>query len=588
MNEILRSTYKQLFFRLFLTVGISFLSVSCTHGPVEVVEQTAGTDIVAELNVSLRLSGGLQTMAGDYTLDGTDPENRISHLTAVVVDLDAAGQEVPARCAYAEIHSPGSSSVTFRIYTTSGSKHIYVVANADARRVVAAISGQQPLTTSGQSYETAISEFLTLSASATVGENRQGSSIVMSGQAYISGQSDPMRIDLPEPILPGAVSVVSGLEAKLERCVAKVLFTCRMAESKSGGEQGGKYVLIRDPQSTQHAASPDDVNNDYNGWMNIEDVWFTLNNTSRQTYIMQRTQTDGGRMYVTDPDFALSEYLHRVDGVYTPITTGNLYADHFVSLGPSDLELPRQVAGIPFSSSTCRMRALPYDAARANQADPDNHYTEGLYCLENTVHNDLTDLSEDEKQSVPRMGSTYVVVAARYVPKFIYDATVAPSGSDIEGRLCADYAAALTMLAPVAGVDRDGNATTYPEGTFFYYHDGSQIRFCTYAGMMKWIELSQGTLKPLSRNDFNEYVAGWGYYSTFVNGVQASAADAYGRRPLLFKDNDGVVRNTYYLLQASLFYVPGSNLPTEDLIMVNSTRLDWMPHGSTDVVVRPE
>lgn len=588
MNEMLRLIYGQLSFRLLLAGGAMFLSVSCAEESVAIAQETTGAEVLVELDVSLQLSGGPQTLAGDYDLQGTDPESRISHLTAVVVDLDAAGKELLARCAYAEIHSPGSSPVTFSVYTTSGPKHVYVVANADARQVAAAVSGQQPLVASGRTYEEVISNFLTLPEAATVGGNRPGARIVMSGQAYISGQSDPMRIDLPEPTLPGAVSVVSGLEAKLERCVAKVLFTCRMAESKSGGEPGGKYVLIRDPQSTQHAVSPDDVNNDYNGWMNIEDVWFALNNTSRQTYVMQRTQTDGGSTYVTDPDFALSEYLHRVDGVYTPITTDNLYADHFVSFGPSDLKLPQQVAGIPFSSSTCRMRALPYDAARANQADPDNHYTEGLYCLENTVHNDLADLSEDEKQSVPRMGSTYVVVAARYVPKFIYDATVAPSGSDIEGRLCADYAAALTMLAPVAGVDRDGNATTYPEGTFFYYHDGSQIRFCTYGGMMKWIELSQGTLRSLSRNDFSEYVAGWGYYSTLVNGVQASTADAYGRRPLLFKDNDGVVRNTYYLLQASLFYVPGSNLPTEDLIMVNSTRLDWTPHGSTDVVVRPE
>ena len=588
MNEILRLIYGQLSFRLLLAGGAMFLSVSCAEESVAIAQETTGAEVLVELDVSLQLSGGPQTLAGDYDLQGTDPESRISHLTAVVVDLDAAGKELPARCAYAEIHSPGSSPVTFSVYTTSGPKHVYVVANADVRQVAAAVSGQQPLVASGRTYEEVISNFLTLPEAATVGGNRQGARIVMSGQALISGQVDPARIDLPEPVRPNKVSVIKGLEVKLERCVAKVLFTCRMAESKSGGESGGKYVLIRDPQSTQHAVSPDDVNNDYNGWMNIEDVWFALNNTSRQTYVMQRTQTDGGSTYVTDPDFALSEYLHRVDGVYMPITTDNLYADHFVSFGPSELKLPQQVAGIPFSSSTCRMRALPYDAARANQADPDNHYTEGLYCLENTVHNDLTDLSEDEKQSVPRMGSTYVVVAARYVPKFIYDATVAPSGSDIEGRLCADYAAALAMLASVAGVDRDGNATTYPEGTFFYYHDGSQIRFCTYAGMMKWIELSQGTLMPLSRNDFNEYVAGWGYYSTFVNGVQASTADAYGRRPLLFKDNDGVVRNTYYLLQASLFYVPGSNLPTEDLIMVNSTRLEWTPHGSTGVVVRPE
>lgn len=581
----IRYLIRSSFFGLLLITGVCFFCLCCTGTPVDMpLEEESGTGYIAEFDVSLRLLGsGPELYTTGYEIDGTGPENSISRLVAIVVDLDTSGNEIFGSYTYAEVLSP-VSPVTFRVKTTSGSKHVYLVANLSVQQAVAAIAGGQPVSApaSASTYESAMSGFLTLGAATSEGGYREGSNIAMSGQVTMPGQANPTEIVLPAQ----SGAHLSGLEARLQRCVSKVLLTCTIAQDKTGGEEGASYVLIRDPQSSQLSSGVDDVNNEYNGWMNVSDVWYVLNNTSRQMYVMQRTRTNSsGDDYVEDPNFALSGYLHRVDGIYAPITTGNVYANNFVSFSTSDLELPDQISGIPFVSSTCRMRALPYDASRADPDDPANHYTEGLYCLENTVHNDLPDLSAAEKQSVPRMGSTHVVVAARYVPKFIYDE--ANDGRDIIGKRYDDYAAALNKLVAVSGVGMNGTPTTYPEGTFFYYHDGNKSRFCTYQGMMKWIELTKGTSNPLSRAHFNEYIAGWGYYLTYITGVQADSPDSYGRRPLNFEDYGGVMRNVYYLLQASMFYVPGLNIPTESLILINSKRLDWTPHGETGVVVKP-
>lgn len=564
----------------------------CTDAdlPGEVAQPDAGIEVLAQVNVSLRLSGsGPQTMAGDYELGKTDAETRIARLLAIIVNLDAQGNEIPDKRAVAEVLSPGSTTVTFHLRTTSGPKHIYLAANMDVSAAIAAIYGKASDAATGTDYEAAISKFVKLGSADQANGNRPGSEIAMSGQVA-AGQHVPGRIDIPAPATPGDVVSVSDLSVTLKRTVAKVLLTCNMVSDKTGGESGGNYVLIRDPQSTQLSppGSANNANNDYNGWMNIHDVWFALNNTSKRLYLVQHTGTVGGTTCVIDPNFGLSDYLRRDNGIYTPIMEEDIYGKNFVSFESTQLKLPSEPSGIPFDPSTCRMQALAYDAGKANPSQPDNHYTEGLYCLENTVYNDLDDLSPDEAESIPRMGSTYVVIGARYVPKFIYDDTEADSGTDIKGTACTDYASAMNMLASVTGEDRDGNTTTYPAGTFFYYYDGAAARFCTYKGMMKWIELSKESLTPILRENFNDYVAGWGYYTTYITGEQSTEPDGYGRRPLCFKDKDGVMRNTYYLLQASLFYVPGSNLPSNDLIMVNSQRLEWVPRGETDVVVKPK
>lgn len=573
---------------LCLTVlgGVLLLLSSCTRSHPDDLDIPQISDAVVPVNidVSLRLSGNApQTFAGDYELSLTDDESHIKRLIIMIVDLDASGNEVYDKRTYAEVLAPNiSAAVTFRVNATPGPKHVYLVANMNTVQATAAIFGNQAVAVTGTTYESVISDFVTLGSAATPGANRPGKDIAMSGQAEISSQSDPTRIVIPSPT-PGASDVtVESLTVTLRRCVAKVLLTCDMAAGKTGGEAGQGYVLIRDPQSTALDPTPDNVNNQYNGWMDVRDVWFVLNNSNRRTYIMQQTQQIGGTSYVSDPNFNLSDYVY-LDNAYTP--RPSVYTNNFISFRDTELRLPDAINGIPFSESTSRMRALPYDAAKANESDLTNHYTEGLYCLENTVHNDLT-LMASELQTVPLMVSTYVVIGARYVPKFIYDETVA--GNDVVGQTYPDMNAALTKLAQVTGRDMDNNPVTYPQGTFFYYYDGITTRFCTYKGMIKWIEITAGTVRPLTRRDFLEYKAGWGYYASYITGNRAENPDQYGRYPMYFKDNDGILRNNYYLLEASLFYVPGSNLPTNDLIMVNSKRLEWKQHGKTDVVVRPK
>lgn len=503
----------------------------------------------------------------------------------MLVDLDASGNEVYNKRIYAEVLNPDvSKAVTFCVNTSPGPKHVYLVANMNPLQATAAFFSNQAVTAVGTTYESVISDFMTLGTATTPGANRPGKDIAMSGQAEISGQSNPTRIVIPEPLPNDPIVTVSSLTVTLRRCVAKVLLTCDIAEGKTGGEANQKYVQVRDPQSTiLTPEAPNNVNNQYNGWMDIRDVWFILNNSNRRTYVMQQTQQNGSTSYVSDPNYNLSDYVYLDDNVYTP--RPSVYTNNFISFRDTELKLPDAINGAPFSESTSRMRALPYDAARADKSDLSNHYTEGLYCLENTVHNDLS-LTASELQAVPLIVSTYMVVGARYVPKFIYDETVA--GNDIVGKTYPDMNAALDKLSQVDGVDMDNNPVTYPQGTFFYYYDGKTTRFCTYKGMMKWIEITDGTVRPLTRRDFLEYKAGWGYYASYITGTRATTPDQYGRYPMYFGDNDGILRNSYYMLEASLFYVPGSNLPTNNLIMINSKRLEWTQHGQTNVVVRPQ
>lgn len=574
--------------QIFCLIALGMVSLlgSCSHDHMEEpdVSPVYEGNVLVNINVSMRLSGGApQTRAGEYELSLTDEESRIKRLIIMLVDLDASGNEISGKRNYAEVIAPNVTvPVEFRVKTTPGPKHVYLVANMNTVQATAAVFGNQAIAVTGTTYESVISDFVTLGNTATTGANRAGSDIAMSGQATLSGLSS---IDIPAPSSSNPSVTIPTLDVTLQRCVAKVMLTCKIAEGKTGGEASGRYVMIRDPQSTKIDPNPDDINNNYNGWMRVDDVWFVLNNSNRRTYIMQQKQQISGTECVSDPNFALSDYIHLDNYTYTP--KPSVYTDNFISLHDSELRLPDAINGVPFAESTCRMRALPYDAARADQSNLSNHYTEGLYCLENTLHNDFT-LTTTELQTIPRMGSTYVVIGARYVPKYIYDQTLNAAGDDIVGQTYATMTAALNKLAQVNGKDENGNDVTYPEGTFFYYYDGITTRFCTYEGMMVWIEKSQTKTRPLTRKDFLEYKAGWGYYSSYITGDVSPTPDDYGRYPMLFKDKDGIMRNNYYLLQASLFYVPGSNLPTNDLILINSKRLEWTPKGQTSVIVRPK
>lgn len=579
--------------RIFCVMALGIVSLlgSCSPDHLEepYVPPVYEGNVLVNINVSMRLSGGApQTRSeNEYELSLTDEESRIERLVIMLVDLDASGKEIPDNRNYDEVINPDvETSVKFCVKTTPGPKHVYLVANMSAERAIDAVSGNQPVAVTGTTYESVISEFVKLDNAVSTGANRAGSDIAMSGQAtLLSGQKE---IYISAASLNGSsgTNPTLNLAVTLQRCVAKVMLTCKIAVNKTGGKPDGKYVMIRDPQSTkEEPTNPNNINNSYNGWMHIEDVWFVLNNSNRRTYIMQQQQLISGTECVSDPNFALSDYIHLDNYTYTPKLS--VYADNFISFNDSELKLPEAIDGIPFAGATCRMRALPYDATRADPKNLSRHYTEGLYCLENTLLNDFT-LTATELQTVPRMGSTYLVIGARYVPKYIYDGTVNGTNNDIVGQSCLNMTDALSKLAQVNGKDENDNDVTYPEGTFFYYYDGVMARFCTYEGMIKWIEISKKGTRPLTRRDFLEYKAGWGYYSSYITGDVADKPDEYGRYPMLFKDKGDILRNYYYMLQASLFYVPGSNLPTNNLILINSQRLEWKPRGHTGIIVKPK
>lgn len=267
----------------------------------------------------------------------------------------------------------------------------------------------------------------------------------------------------------------------LDRVMSKVLLTCDTEEGNDA------YVKLADQK---------------NGYIKLSDVHYELANTNRKFYPFAK---DG----YEDPNYAVNDDLLNN-------LTNNFFAGSEVT--------------------TNSKAAVKYVASKVN-TDDENRYTDGIYCLENTVN--MTDFTASYESSlnIAKQVGTYVKISAKFTPAFIDDA---------------------------ANLEEATAQAKLTNGTFYTYKKAADNKkHICYSSIDKGISLNAGS----SAKDFTEYTGGWLTYETFVAS------------PSEFNEESNLERNNYYIMHITSMTAP----IREKTIEVNTIVAGWTQKGTTVV-----
>ena len=276
---------------------------------------------------------------------------------------------------------------------------------------------------------------------------------------------------------------MTRIKATLTRVTSKVLVTCTTKENT------GYVNLTKD-----------------NGYIKLSDVHYILETTNKKFFPFQKANNE-------DPNFLMS----------TTLQAG--YEANFFTAA---------------TDVTKGEIAIQHDVQRIEGSE--NPYTEGLYCLENTLDVD-GEYSNDF--SDPQKVATYLKVAAKFTPK------------NIDG---------ITGLS-----EQDAKKKLSGNGTFYSCKKGTALaKEMCYSSIEKGINYLKSEYNlTVTTNDFTTYEDGWQYYETFVNS------------PTSFSKEAGIVRNNYYIINVRAF----TTLQSDKTIEVNTTMVPWVLKGRTTIDV---
>ena len=276
---------------------------------------------------------------------------------------------------------------------------------------------------------------------------------------------------------------MTRIKATLTRVTSKVLVTCTTKENT------GYVNLTKD-----------------NGYIKLSDVHYILETTNKKFFPFQKANNE-------DPNFLMS----------TTLQAG--YEANFFTAA---------------TDVTKGEIAIQHDVQRIEGSE--NPYTEGLYCLENTIDVD-GEYSNDF--SDPQKDATYLKVAAKFTPK------------NIDG---------ITGLS-----EQDAKKKLSGNGTFYTCKKGTALaKEMCYSSIEKGINYLKSEYNlTVTTNDFTTYEDGWQYYETFVNS------------PTSFSKEAGIVRNNYYIINVRAF----TTLQSDKTIEVNTTMVPWVLKGRTTIDV---
>ena len=474
-----------------LLMGVIVMLCSCRDELYSIPSsQTEGTrrNLVISLTVQ---QPGLQSPTSrapfdtGYELGFTEKECQIHTLTLIMMGV-YNGEELFETWQTIKLDTPvfGSYDVTFTLSGITGTKHFYILANAEQKHINAFWAKDRIFDAGeGQSGHNIVGNLMEINHNEN-GEG-EGSNILMAGIVTINGNKDIVisaneeNTETDESIKIDTLSLV--------RTVAKVLLTCMPSK------ESNNHVAVIDAKDKDN----DNNTTDNTGWIQLADVNYMLNVLNRKTYIDYRTDTDDDA-YLKDPNYGMSEWLEeKVSGDETTYGIKDLdaYQKEFLFYDTQDMvemlntSIPTYKGGEP-----CMVRtATLYDKNRIgkeNATSPD-HYTEGLYCTENTVYNDMTFDKDADFQSAIRYVTTRVMVGAKYTPKVIWDGGEEPITNETEEE-------AQEILKEVTDYENPLEPVTYPAGTFWRDSDGN---YYSLAGMIK-------KLQDAPETEFSRYDGG--------------------------------------------------------------------------------
>lgn len=485
---------------------------------------------------------------GEYELGFTQAERQINTLTLIMMGV-YNGEELFETWQTIEPSEPtnGIYDVQFTLSGITGTKHFYILANAEQKHINAFWAKDRIFDAgeekSGHNIVGALMNVKHLQGDELDGNIGEGSNIVMTAPILVENRQD---ITIPSGSTEETITIDNPV--KLTRVVAKVLLTC---ECKS--ENGIDYVNVEDQHSKMNG----------NGWIRLADVNYMLNVLNRKTYLNYRIEADN----LIDPNYAMGELISlREEGGGYGITNLDEYQREFLYYDTQAMVemLNKDVQdreGKTPEACTSRI-AIKYDENKIGKVHADeDHYTEGLYCTENTVYNDMKFANEADFQSAIRYVTTRVMVGAKYTPKVIWDGGDKPKTALTEKE-------AQEILKEVT--DYTLEPVTYLAGTFWRDSEGN---YYSLAGMKE-------KLKESPKTEFSRYDGGWGYYYTYI--------DENAQNGAISKDQTrwGIKRNHYYILRVEKIVAPGSPFPGNETMRIHSELVDWVDKGSSEVEIK--
>ena len=528
--------------------------------------QEGKTNIIVNLTVERSGSKSpasrspLDPNGDEYTLGFTDAEKQINSLTLIMMRIDASGNEVFE--ASKTIQSPkdtdndGGYDVKFQLETNDrGVKHFYLGANLSEEHLASFRTQDKVFDAgeedSGHNIVGALMKVKHSQDDELDGNIGEGSNIVMTAPILVGDKQD---ITIPSGSTEETITIDDPV--KLTRTVAKVLLTC---VPKSDAEE---YVKVIDAKDAETNPEGDGENT---GWIKFADVNYMLNVLNRKTYLNYRIEDDN----LIDPNYAMGELISlREEGGGYGITDLEAYQREFLYYDTQAMVemLNKDVqAREEKTPEACTSRiAIKYDENRIGETNAtSHHYTEGLYCTENTVYNDMTFANEADFQSAIRYVTTRVMVGAKYTPKVIWDGGDKPKTAQTEEE-------AQEILKEVTDYENPLEPVTYPAGTFWRDSDGN---YYSLAGMIKKLQAPPET-------EFSRYDGGWGYYYTYI--------DENAQNGAINQDQTrwGIKRNHYYILKVEKIIAPGSPFPGNETMRIHSELVDWVNKGGSEVEIK--
>lgn len=551
-----------------LLIGAIVMLCSCRDELYSIPSsQTEGTrrNLVISLTVQ---QPGLQSPTSrapfdtGYELGFTEEECQIHTLTLIMMGV-YNGEELFETWQTIEPSEPtnGIYDVQFTLSGITGTKHFYILANAEQKHINA-FWAKDRIFDAGEdeSGHNIVWSLMDVDHE----DDGKGSNIVMAGIVTSNNGDRNIVIPTGDGNEETVEKITIDTPINLVRTVAKILLTC---VPKSDAETD--YVKVIDRKDAETNPEGDGENT---GWIKLAEVNYMLNVLNRKTYLDYREDTkDEG--YLIDPNYEMSNWIEkRTNDNETTYGIKDLdaYQKEFLFYDTQAMvEMLNKDVPTYKGGERCIVRsATQYDADKMKVDETtnmgnENHYTEGLYCTENTVHNDMTFYKDADFQSAIRYVTTRVMIGAKYTPKVIWDGGKEPITTQTEDQA--------QGILDGKDVDNPLEPVTYPAGTFWRDSEGN---YYSRAGM-------EEKLKESPETEFSRYDGGWGYYYTYI--------DENAQNGAISKDTQtrwGIKRNHYYILKVDKIIAPGSPFPGNETMRIHSELVDWVDKGGSEVEIK--
>lgn len=296
-----------------LLMGVIVMLCSCRDELYSIPSsQTEGTsrNLVISLTVQ---QPGLQSPTPPapfdtgYELGFTEEECQIHTLTLIMMGV-YNGEELFETWQTIELDKPvyGSYDVTFTLSGITGTKHFYILANADPKQHIAAFWAKDRIFDAGEdeSGHNIVGSLMDVDHE----DDGKGSNIVMAGIVTSNNGDRNIVIPTGDGNEETVEKITIDTPINLVRTVAKILLTC---VPKSDAETD--YVKVIDRKDAETSTDGDGENT---GWIKLAEVNYMLNVLNRKTYLDYREDTKDDD-YLIDPNYEMSEIISlREEGGY--------------------------------------------------------------------------------------------------------------------------------------------------------------------------------------------------------------------------------------------------------------------------------